>query len=94
MAGNQHSSPVISFGPFEADLHTQELRKQGVRLRLPGQSFQILKILLERPGTLVTREELQQALWPADTHVDFERGVNAAVNRLRDVSIIGCAVSR
>lgn len=85
MSGNHHPRAVISFGPFEADLHTQELRKQGVRLRLPGQSFQILKMLLERHGELVTREELQQALWPSDTHVDFERGVNAAVNRLRDV---------
>jgi Tol biopolymer transport system component/DNA-binding winged helix-turn-helix (wHTH) protein len=85
MVGNQHSPTVISFGPFEADLHTQELRKQGVRLRLPGQSFHILSMLLKHPGELVTREELQQALWPSDTHVDFERGVNAAVNRLRDV---------
>jgi TolB-like protein/DNA-binding winged helix-turn-helix (wHTH) protein/Tfp pilus assembly protein PilF len=83
--GNQHSPTVISFGPFEADLHTQELRKQGVRLRLPGQSFHILSMLLKHPGELVTREELQQALWPSDTHVDFERGVNAAVNRLRDI---------
>jgi Tol biopolymer transport system component/DNA-binding winged helix-turn-helix (wHTH) protein len=84
MSGNQPHI-VISFGPFEADLQTQELRRQGVRLRLPGQSFQILKMLLQRPGELVIREELQQALWPSDTHVDFERGVNAAVNRLRDV---------
>ena len=76
---------VISFGPFEVDLRTQELKKHGVRLRLPGQSFQILAMLLRQPGELVAREELQQALWPADTHVDFERGVNAAVNRLRDV---------
>lgn len=76
---------VISFGPFEVDLRTQELKKHGVRLRLPGQSFQILAMLLRQPGGLVPREELQQALWPADTHVDFERGVNAAVNRLRDV---------
>jgi DNA-binding winged helix-turn-helix (wHTH) protein/Tol biopolymer transport system component len=85
MSGNQQVPTVISFGPFEANLHTQELRKHGVRLRLPGQSFQILEMLLKRPGELVTREELQQALWPSDTHVDFERGVNAAVNRLRDV---------
>ncbi len=85
MSGNQPTQTVISFGLFEADLQTQELRKQGIRLRLPGQSFQILKMLLERPGELVTRDELQQALWPSDTHVDFERGVNAAVNRLRDV---------
>ena len=76
---------VVSFGPFQVDLRTQELKKHDVRLRLPGQSFQILAMLLRQPGDLVTREELQQALWPADTHVDFERGVNAAVNRLRDV---------
>ena len=76
--------PIVVFGPFEADLQTQELRKRGVRLRLPGQSFQILKMLLERPGQLVSREELQKALWPSDTFVDFEHGVNAAVNRLRE----------
>jgi Tol biopolymer transport system component/DNA-binding winged helix-turn-helix (wHTH) protein len=85
MSGNQHVPTIISFGPFEADLHTQELRKQGLRLRLPGQSFQILEMLLKRPKELVTREEIQQALWPSDTHVDFERGVNAAVNRLREI---------
>ena len=84
MSSNQHVPTIISFGPFKADLHTHELRKQGLRLRLPGQSFQILEMLLKRPGELVTREELQQALWPSDTHVDFERGVNAAVNRLRE----------
>ncbi len=84
MPGDQSRRTVISFGPFEADLHTQELRKLGVRLRLPRQSFQILKMLLERAGGLVTREELQQALWPSDTFVDFEGGVNAAVNRLRE----------
>jgi cholera toxin transcriptional activator len=76
--------PTIVFGPFEADLQTQELRKNRVRLRLPGQSFQILKMLLDRPGELVTREELHKALWPSDTFVDFEHGVNAAVNRLRE----------
>src|ERR1700751_1016332 len=84
MAGNQQLPTVISFGPFEADLQTQELRKQGVRLRLPGQSFQILKLLLERPGVLVSRDDLHKALWPSDTFVDFEHGVNAAVNRLRE----------
>jgi len=85
MSGNQHKLTVISFGPFEADLQTQELRKLGVRLRLPGQSFQILKVLLERPGELATREELHKALWPSETFVDFEHGVNAAMNRLREV---------
>ena len=85
MAGNQQLPTVISFGPFEADLQTQELRKQGVRLRLPGQSFQILKMLLMRSGELVTREELLKELWPSETYVDFDHGVNAAVNRLREV---------
>src|SRR5246127_556114 len=75
---------VASFGPFEADFQTQEIRKHGVRLRLPGQSFQILRMLLERPGELVTREKLREALWPSDTFVDFEHGLNAAVNRLRE----------
>lgn len=85
MPENQQTQMVILFGPFAADLQTQELRKRGVRLRLPGQSFQILRMLLGRPGELITREELHRALWPSDTFVDFEHGVNAAVNRLRDV---------
>jgi Tol biopolymer transport system component len=85
MSREQPSPSVVSFGPFQADLRTQELTKHGVKLRLPGQSFQILAMLVQNPGELVTREHLQQALWPADTHVDFERGVNAAVNRLREV---------
>jgi Tol biopolymer transport system component/DNA-binding winged helix-turn-helix (wHTH) protein len=76
--------PTVVFGPFEADLQTQELRKNRIRLRLPGQSFQILKLLLERPGELVSRDDLHKALWPSDTFVDFEHGVNAAVNRLRE----------
>jgi TolB-like protein/DNA-binding winged helix-turn-helix (wHTH) protein/Tfp pilus assembly protein PilF len=82
--GDKETLTLIPFGPFEADLYSQELRKQGVRLRLPRQSFQILKMLLERPGELVTREELRQALWPSDTFVDFEHGLNAAINRLRE----------
>ena len=84
MAGDQDIQTVIRFGSFEADLQTQELRKRGRRLRLPGQSFQILKMLLERPGELVTREELRTALWSSDTFVDFEHGLNAGVNRLRE----------
>jgi DNA-binding winged helix-turn-helix (wHTH) protein len=74
-----------AFGPFEVDLEAQELKKNGVRLALPRQSFRILTILLENSGRLVAREELQKALWPADTFVDFEKGLNAAINRLRDV---------
>ena len=84
MIGNQQQQPVIFFGPFVADLQTQELKKQGVRLRLPRQSFQVLQALLERSGELVLREELHQALWPSDTFVDFEKGLNAAISRLRD----------
>src|SRR6266516_2667742 len=84
MSGHQPNSTVASFGPFEADFQTQEIRKHGVRLRLPGQSFEILKMLLERPGELVTREKLREALWPSDTFVDFEHGLNAAVNRLSE----------
>jgi Tol biopolymer transport system component/DNA-binding winged helix-turn-helix (wHTH) protein len=75
---------IIRFGPFDADLQTQELRKHGMRLRLPGQSFLVLKMLIERSGQLVTREELRAALWPSDTFVDFDQGLNAAVNRLRE----------
>jgi TolB-like protein/DNA-binding winged helix-turn-helix (wHTH) protein len=78
------SAEVIRFGVFEADPHTGELRKQGRRIRLQGQPFQILLFLLERPGELVTREELRQKLWPADTFVDFEHGLNKAISKLRD----------
>jgi predicted ATPase/DNA-binding winged helix-turn-helix (wHTH) protein len=74
---------LFPFGPFEADFRSQELRKEGVRLRLPRQSFQILKMLLERSGEVVTREELRAKLWHADTFVDFDHGLNAAVKRLR-----------
>jgi DNA-binding winged helix-turn-helix (wHTH) protein len=66
------------------DLHTTELRKQGVRIRLPLQSFQVLEALLLQPGELVTRKELKEKLWPADSFGDFEHGLNAAVNRVRD----------
>ena len=75
---------VIRFGTYELDLSSGELRKNGLKVRLTGQPFQILAILLERPGELVTREELQKRLWPGDTFVDFDRGLNAAVNRVRE----------
>src|SRR6266481_3669047 len=75
---------TIRFGVFDADLRTQELRRQGTRVKLPRQSFQILQMLLERPGELVTREELRQALWPGDTFVDFDHGLNNSINRIRD----------
>jgi len=70
---------------FEADLQARELRKSGRRLRLQDQPFFVLAALLERPGTVVTREELRQRLWPADTFVDFDHSLNTAVNKLREV---------
>jgi len=75
----------LSFGPFEADLRSGELRKQGIRVRLQAQPFQLLVMLLERPGELVTREEICQRLWPADTFVDFDRSLGTAVNKIREV---------
>lgn len=75
---------VLRFGVFEVDLRAQELRKYGRSVRLPDQSFQILLLLLESPGQLVTRETVRERLWPTDTFVDFDHGVNAAVNRLRE----------
>ncbi len=75
----------VRFGAFEANLHSGELRKNGVKLKLSEQPFQLLTILLHHPGQVVERQELRQQLWPADTFVDFEHGVNAAVKRLREV---------
>ena len=78
------SAGLIRFGVFELDRRSGELRKAGVRINLQEQAFQVLTLLLERPGDLVTREELRQRLWPNGTFVDFEHGLNAVVNRLRD----------
>src|SRR6266478_3942286 len=76
---------VRRFGTFEINLHSGELRKNGMRLRLSGQPFQVLAILIERPGEVITREELHSKLWPADTFVDFDHGLNNAVARIREV---------
>ena len=73
----------VRFGAYHVDLHTGELRKHGNKVRLAGRPFQILAMLLEQPGELLTRKELQSKLWPADTFVDFEHGVNAAMQTLR-----------
>jgi TolB-like protein/DNA-binding winged helix-turn-helix (wHTH) protein/Flp pilus assembly protein TadD len=75
---------VRRFGLFEVDVRARELRKQGILVKLREQPFLILAALLERPGEVVTREELRRKLWPADTFVDFDNSVNAAVNRLRE----------
>jgi DNA-binding winged helix-turn-helix (wHTH) protein len=77
-------SPLIRFGIFEVDLHAGELRRRGSKVSLQRQPFQVLAILLEHPGDVVTRDELRQKLWPADTTVDFESGLNRAINRLRE----------
>ena len=77
------NSRTLRFGAFEVDVRSGELRKDGIKVRLEGQPFQVLAALLERPGQLVTREELQKGLWPDETFVDFEQGINAAVKRLR-----------
>ncbi len=82
--GESQTKSVINFGIFEADLRAGELRRHGAKIRLQEQPFQVLAMLLERPGEIVTREELHSRLWPADTFVDFDHGLNAAVKRLRD----------
>ena len=78
------SSRIIRFSTFEVNLHTGELRQRGQKVKLQEQPLQVLAALLERPGELVTREELRSKLWPADTFVDFDHSLNAAIKRLRD----------
>jgi DNA-binding winged helix-turn-helix (wHTH) protein/Tol biopolymer transport system component len=78
------SSALVRFGTFEVNFHTGELRHRGQKVKLQEQPFQVLAVLLERPGELVTREELRNKLWPADTFVDFDHSLNAAIKRLRD----------
>jgi len=75
---------MLKFGAFEVDLTCGELRKNGVKLRLQGQPFQVLAALLEYPGQVVSREELRKKLWPADTFVDFDKGLNTAINKIRE----------
>src|SRR6516164_2310426 len=81
----QSSGALIRLGVFEFDPKSGELFKKGRRLRLSGQPAQILGLLVQRPGEMITREELKELLWPADTHVNFEQSLNAAVKRLRHV---------
>jgi DNA-binding winged helix-turn-helix (wHTH) protein/tetratricopeptide (TPR) repeat protein len=76
--------PVTRFGPFEIDLESPELRRAGVPVRIQKLPLQLLSVLLERPGHVVTRQELQKRLWPADTFVDFEDGLNTAIKKLRE----------
>lgn len=84
MSSETHSAKFVRFGIYEADLSTGELRKNGARVRLQEQPFQLLAYLLSRKGTVVTREELREKLWPADTFVDFDHSLNTAVNKVRE----------
>ncbi len=84
MAVIESGARTIQFGIFEIDLRAGELRRNGSKVKLQEQPFQILTMLLARPGEIVTREELQRKLWPTDTFVDFDHSLNAAIRRLRD----------
>ena len=75
---------VVNFGAYQIRLSTQEVFKHGLRIKLSPQAFQVLQLLLERPGQLVSREELHQSLWSADTFVDFDHGLNNAIKKIRD----------
>src|ERR1035438_2490884 len=77
-------APRYRFGVFEADAATGELRRKGLRAKLNAQPFQVLFMFLERPGELLTRDEISRGLWPDGTFVDYEHGVNSAVNRIRE----------
>src|SRR5580693_4401711 len=79
------SSQLIRFGVFGLDLQAGELRKNGAKLKLQDQPFQMLSMLVERPGELVSREDVRRRLWPADTFVNFDQGLNRALNKLREV---------
>jgi len=84
MALQPNNNRIARFGVFELDLGTGELRKGGVKLRLQGQPIQVLTLLLERAGDVVTREELRQKLWASDTFVDFDHSLNTAINKVRE----------
>jgi len=81
----EQSRQRVPFGMFEADLRTGELFKAGRKIKLPGQPFQVLALLLDRSGEVVTREELRQQLWSADTFIDFDHSLNKAINKIREV---------
>jgi eukaryotic-like serine/threonine-protein kinase len=84
MALEPRSSAILRFGVFEVDVRAGELRKQGVRIKLQEQPFHVLTFLLQRPGEVVTREELRNQNWPADTFVDFDNSLNTSINKLRE----------
>ena len=84
MALQPNNNRIARFGVFELDLIAGELRKGGVKMRLQGQPIQVLTLLLERAGEVVTREELRQKLWASDTFVDFDHSLNTAINKVRE----------
>ncbi len=84
MSGPRQAIGSMHFGPFELSTESSELRKHGQRLKLSGQAIDVLLMLASNAGRLVTREDLQRKLWPGDSFGDFEHGLNAAVNRLRE----------
>src|SRR5713101_5736904 len=84
MALETGSPLVLRFATFEVDVRAGELRKQGVRIRLQEQPYHVLTVLLQRPGEVVTREELRSQNWPPDTFVDFDNSLNTAINKLRE----------
>src|SRR5205807_9517285 len=84
MALEAQASAILRFGVFEVDVRAGEVHKQGARIKLQERPFHVLTVLLQRPGELVTREELRSENWPADTFVDFDNGLNTAINKLRE----------
>src|SRR6266508_6269826 len=83
LSANSTRNPhrILRFGVFEFDVRTGELRKHGIKVRLQGKPLQVLQALVERPGDVVTREELQRRLWSSNVFVDFDNGLNTAANR-------------
>src|SRR5437899_11502361 len=84
MALEAQASAILRFGVFEVDVRAGEVHKQGARIKLPVRPFHVLSVLLQRPGEVLTREELRSQNWPADTFVDFDNSLNTAINKLRE----------
>jgi DNA-binding winged helix-turn-helix (wHTH) protein len=85
MHASSNPDRIIRFGVFEVDLQEAELRQSGLRQKLSPQAFEVLRAMLERPGELVTREELRERLWPGNITVDYELGLKKSINRIREV---------
>src|SRR5712691_4141645 len=94
MAQSATPRRILRFGSFEVDLESRELRRQGLKISLQDQPFRLLALLLERAGEVVTREELRDKLWPADTFVDFDHSLNTAVRKLREALGASAATPR